>query len=417
MPWQRMDTGNWRCAETAAGQFHEIRRGKEMLNSRLCGKLGIEFPLFAFSHCRDVVAEVTNAGGFGVLGAVGLNPEKLDVELTWINERVNGKPFGIDLLIPQNMVGKDSDSDDAELQGSVPVEHRKFVANLLERHGIDSSDVWTGKYDDRDSSFMRESGAAKMLEIAFKYPIKMFVNALGVPPASIISEAHSRGILVGALTGSRRHAVKHAQAGVDVLVAAGGEAGGHCGEISTMVLVPEVIQAVQDYDNIDVLAAGGIATGRQMAACMAMGAAGVWCGSVWLTTTEAETTPTVKEKMLEASSANTVRSRSRTGKPTRQLQSAWSDAWGAKGAPDPLPMPLQGILTRPAMAKVDKLAEAGHEGAKEIAAYFVGQCVGLMNTEQSVRSVVYDFMKDYAEAVERLSATLADQAPAVAHHG
>ncbi len=387
------------------------------MNSRLCRKLGIEFPLFAFSHCRDVVAEVTNAGGVGVLGAVGLNPEKLAVELSWINERVNGKPFGIDLLIPQSMVGKDSDSDDAELQGSVPEEHRRFVANLLERHGIDSSDVWTGKYDDRDSSFMRESGAAKMLEIAFQYPIKMFVNALGVPPASIISEAHSRGILVGALTGSRRHAVKHAQAGVDVLVAAGGEAGGHCGEISTMVLVPEVIQAVQAYDNIDVLAAGGIATGRQMAACMAMGAAGVWCGSVWLTTKEAETTPTVKEKMLKASSANTVRSRSRTGKPTRQLQSAWSDAWGAKGAPDPLPMPLQGILTRPAMAKVDKLAEAGHEGAKQIAAYFVGQCVGLMSTEQSVRSVMYDFMKDYAEAVERLSATLADQAPVVAHHG
>ena len=380
------------------------------MNSRLCRKLGIEFPLFAFSHCRDVVAEVTNAGGFGVLGAVGLNPAKLAVELNWISERVNGKPFGIDLLIPQSMVGRDS--DDAELNKSIPETHRKFVADLLEKHGIDSSDVWTGKYDDRDSSFMRESGAAQMLDIAFQYPIRMFVNALGVPPASIISEAHARGIVVGALTGSRRHAVKHAMAGVDVLVAAGGEAGGHCGEISTMVLVPEVIQAVQGYDNVDVLAAGGIATGRQMAACMAMGAAGVWCGSVWLTSTEAETTPAVKEKMLKASSANTARSRSRTGKPTRQLQSAWSDAWGASEAPDPLPMPLQGILARPAMAKVDKLAEAGHEGAKKIAAYFVGQCVGLMNTEQSVRSIVYDFKADFAESVERLSTTLADDASA-----
>jgi NAD(P)H-dependent flavin oxidoreductase YrpB (nitropropane dioxygenase family) len=347
-----------------------------------------------------------------VLGAVNLTPEKLDIELNWISQRVGGKPFGIDLLIPQNMLGKESDFDDDGMRASIPPTHRRFVADLLERHGIDSADVWDGNYEFRDSSFMREDGAARMLEIAFAYPIKMFVNALGVPPASIIAKAHERGILVGALTGSRRHAVKHAAAGVDVLVAAGGEAGGHCGEIATMVLVPEVIEAVRDYEHVDVLAAGGIATGRQMAACMAMGAAGVWCGSVWLTTREAETTPAVKEKLLQASSADTVRSRSRTGKPTRQLRSAWSDAWSAKDAPEPLPTPLQGMLTRPAMAKAIKLAESGHEGAMKIAAGYVGQCVGLMNTEHSVRSVVYEFMQDYAEAVERLSATLADVSPA-----
>ena len=384
------------------------------MNSRLCRKLGIEFPLFAFSHCRDVVAEVTNAGGFGVLGAVNLTPEKLDMELNWISKRVNGKPFGIDLLIPQNMVGKDSEFDDAAMRSRIPPTHRRFVADLLERHGVDSSDVWDGGYEFRDSSFMVEDGARRMLETAFAYPIKMFVNALGVPPASIIARAHERGILVGALTGSRRHAIKHAQAGVDVLVAAGSEAGGHCGEIATMVLVPEVIDAVRDYPQVDVLAAGGIATGRQMAACMAIGAAGVWCGSVWLTTKEAETTPVVKEKLLQASSADTVRSRSRTGKPTRQLKSAWSDAWSAKDAPEPLPTPLQGMLTRPAMAKAIKLAETGHEGARQIAAGYVGQCVGLMNAEQTVRSIVYEFKQDYAEAVERLCATLADPQPTVA---
>ena len=173
-----------------------------------------------------------------------------------------------------------------------------------------------------------------------------------------------------------------------------------------MVLVPEVLQAIEGYPGIDVLAAGGIATGRQMAACMAMGAAGVWTGSVWLTTAEAETTPTVKQKMLAATSRHTVRSRSRTGKPTRQLQSAWSDAWSAKDAPDPMPMPLQSLLSRPPMAKIDKLAESGHPGAKALATYYVGQAVGLMNTEQSARSVVMDFMRDYADAVERLSATM-----------
>jgi NAD(P)H-dependent flavin oxidoreductase YrpB (nitropropane dioxygenase family) len=376
------------------------------MKSALCRKLGIEFPLFAFTHCRDVVAEVTNAGGFGVLGAVGLTPESLEIEMKWIDERVKGKPYGIDLLIPSKMEDKEGGLTEADLQARIPPEHRKYVTDLLERHHIDTSDLWSGEYDKRSSDNMREAGAMKLIDVAFKHPINLFVNALGVPPKSIMERARARGILVGALTGAREHAIKHAEAGVDILVAAGGEAGGHCGEISTMVLVPEVLQAIEPYKNIDVLAAGGIATGRQMAACMAMGAAGVWTGSVWLTTVEAETTSTVKQKMLKATSRNTVRSRSRTGKPTRQLQSAWSDAWGAKGAPDPLPMPLQGLLSRPAMAKVDKLAEGGHEGAKALAAYFVGQAVGLMNTEQSARSVVMDFMKDYIDAVERLSSTL-----------
>jgi len=232
------------------------------------------------------------------------------------------------------------------------------------------------------------------------------VNALGVPPDYMFQKAREQDILVGALTGARRHAIKHAEAGVDVLVVAGTEAGGHCGEVSTMVLVPEVIEAMQDYENVSVLAAGGIVTGRQMAACMAMGAAGAWTGSVWLTTAEAETTPVVKEKMLAAGSRNTVRSRSRTGKPTRQLQSAWTDAWQAKESPDPLPMPLQGLVSRPALAKVDKLAEGGHEGAMKLATYYVGQGVGLMNSPQSARSVVYDFMQDFADATERLAATM-----------
>ena len=378
------------------------------MNSELCKRLGIEFPLFAFSHSRDVVAEVTNAGGFGVLGAVGLTPESLEIEMNWIDERVQGKPYGIDLLIPEKMEDKSGALTDDQLRERIPGGHRKFVESLLERHGIDPSDLWNGGYDVRSSDNMREAGALKLIDVAFKHPIKLFVNALGVPPKSVIERVRERGIMVGALTGAREHAIKHAQAGVDILVAAGGEAGGHCGEVATMVLIPEVLQATEPYKNIHVLAAGGIATGRQMAACMAMGAAGVWTGSVWLTTKEAETTPTVKKKMLKATSRNTVRSRSRTGKPTRQLQSAWSDAWGAKDAPDPLPMPLQGLLSRPPMAKVDKLAEGGHRGAKELAAYFVGQAVGLMNTEQSARSVVMDFKRDFANAVERLSATLED---------
>ena len=376
------------------------------MNSVLCEKLGIEFPLFAFSHCRDVIAAVTNAGGMGVLGAVGHTPETLEIELSWIDEQVQGKPYGIDLLIPNKMDSKEAAISVAELEARVPAEHRQYIEDLLANNGLDTSDLWGQIVGNDYGNNMRVSGASEVMDVAFQHPIKMIVNALGVPPEAMFERAWAHGALVGALTGAKEHAIKHAEAGVDVLVVAGTEAGGHCGEVSTMVLVPEVLEAIAVYDNMHVLAAGGIATGRQMAACMAMGAAGAWTGSVWLTTAEAETTSTVKEKMLKAHSRNTVRSRSRTGKPTRQLQSLWTDAWGAPDAPDPLPMPLQGLLSKPAMAKIDKLAEGGHDGAKALATYYVGQAVGLMNAEQSARSVVYDFMQDYADAVERLSGTI-----------
>ncbi len=379
------------------------------MNSRLCNRFGIDFPLFAFSHCRDVVAEVSKAGGFGVLGAVGHTAESLEIELKWIDDHIDGKPYGIDLLIPNNMAHKsEAAMTTADLEAQIPPEHRAYINELLEQHDIDTSDLWSGKYGHDYTNNMREAGAGELLDVAFNHPIKLFVNALGVPPATIIDRCHASSIAVGALTGAREHALKHAEAGVDILVVSGTEAGGHCGEVSTMVVVPDVLDAIHDYPHMDVLAAGGIATGRQMAACMAMGAAGAWCGSVWLTTSEAETTPTVKEKMLKAGARDTVRSRSRTGKPTRQLQSSWTDAWYANGAPDPLPMPLQGIISRPPMDKIDRLAASGHEGAKQLATYYVGQAVGLMKQEQSARSVVYDFMEDYAEAAARLSSTLDD---------
>ena len=377
------------------------------MNSRLCEKLGIVFPLFAFSHSRNVVAEVSKAGGFGVFGAVGQTPENLEQELNWIDENIDGKPFGIDLLIPNRMDHKNETSQTSDdLKALIPNEYYNFVDNVLEAHDLDTDDLWSGKYGIDYTHNMREAGANQLLEVAFRHPITLFVNALGVPPKSVIEKCRDKNILVGALTGAREHAVKHAAAGVDILVVSGTEAGGHCGEVSTMVVVPDVIESVKSYQDIFVLAAGGIATGGQMAACMAMGAAGVWCGSVWLTSPEAETAPTVKKKMLEANSRNTIRSRSRTGKPTRQLQSAWTDAWASPNALQPLEMPLQGVLSRPAMDKIDTKAAVGHAGAVALSTYYVGQAVGLMNEEKSVKAIVYEFMEDYVEAVGRLANTI-----------
>ena len=374
------------------------------MNSKLCDRLGIQFPLFAFSHCRDVVAEVSKAGGFGVLGIVGHTPESVKIELDWLDAQVGDMPYGVDLIVPNNIDAKEGGLTPAELEARVPPEHRAHVEKILKDHGIDTANLWSAPIQEGFGDNLREAGARAVLEEALRHPnVKLVVNALGVPPPFMMQAARERGVMVGALTGAKEHAVKHAQAGVDLLVVAGGEAGGHCGEVATIVLVPEVVEALRDHPEMFVLAAGGIVTGRQMAACMAMGADGAWCGSVWLTTREAETNPVVKEKMLAADSRQTVRSRSRTGKDTRQLRSPWTDAWQAPGAPDPLPMPLQGLVSGPSLQLIDKLSQQGDEGAKRLATYWVGQGVGLMNQPLSSRQVVLDFMEDFAAASERLA--------------
>ena len=377
------------------------------MRSIICDMLGIEFPLLAFSHCRDVVAEVSRAGGLGVFGAVSLPPDRLEAELAWIDEHVGGKPYGVDLIVPNKFAGKGERIAREQLAALVPDEHKRFAAEILDAHGVDASDLDALRAGHGTlSENLQEAGAARSLEVAFRHPIKLIANALGVPPPVMLEMGKRHGVAVAALVGAKEHAIRQVQAGVDILVVAGGEAGGHCGDVSTLVLVPEVHEAIRPYGDVPILAAGGIVTGRQMAACMSMGAAGAWTGSVWLTTNEAETNPVVKEKMLVATSRDTVRSRARTGKHSRQLRSPWTDAWERAGAPTPLPMPLQSLVSEPALRKVDKLAEGGQPGAQALATYWVGQGVGLMNRRQSVRAVMQEFKEDFLRAYERLSTAI-----------
>jgi len=373
------------------------------MKSVICEMLGIEFPLLAFSHCRDVVAAVSRAGGMGVFGAVRYSPEQLRQELTWIDAHCGGKPYGVDLIVPNQFEGKGEERDTVDLVKTLPRSHHEFISGILQAHQIDGDAL--DKEENGRLNFARnleEAGAADMLDVAFSFPIRLIANALGTPPRVMIDQAKSRDVPVAALVGTRVHAVAQVAAGVDILVAVGGEAGGHCGDISTMVLIPEVVSVAGDTP---VLAAGGIVTGQQMAAAMAMGAAGAWCGSVWLTTVEAEPSPVIKEKLLSATSSDTVRSRSRTGKPSRQLRSPWTDAW-EQGGQVPLPMPLQSLLVEPALLRIDKLAQSGHDGARDLATYWVGQGVGLMNQEQTAAAVVQEFKADFLDACERLTSSL-----------
>ena len=378
------------------------------MTDNLCARLGIEFPLFAFSHCRDVVAAVSKAGGFGVLGATAFNPEQLEVELQWIDAHVDGKPYGIDVLIPENLsVKHEKDLTSKKLAERIPQAHRDFVDNLLKSHGVDSAGAHARAQSDNAPPPFWPEEAMELLRVAFNHPIRMIVNALGVPPAEMIEMGRAHNVPVGALAGAKEHALRLAEAGCDVIVAQGGEAGGHCGEVSTIVLIPEVVRALKAAGHdVPVLAAGGIMTGSQMAACMAMGAAGAWTGSVWLATTESECSQIFREKMVAARSRDTVRSKGRTGKYSRQLVSAWTDAWEGPDSPGALPMPMQSLIAEPAIHKATKSAEGGNVDARPLVTYFVGQGVGLVDNIVSARSVVQDFMSDYAEAVDRLNASV-----------
>jgi NAD(P)H-dependent flavin oxidoreductase YrpB (nitropropane dioxygenase family) len=237
--------------------------------------------------------------------------------------------------------------------------------------------------------------------------VKLIANALGIAPPVMIESAKKHGVPVAALVGSASQAARQVRSGVDVIVAQGTEAGGHCGEVSTLVLVPEVIRTVRTIRDVPVLAAGGIVTGHQMAGMMAMGAAGAWTGTVWLATRESEVSETFREKMVAASSRDTVRSRARTGKLCRQLRSSWHDAWDAPGAPEPLGMPLQGLLSVPALNHAERLADAGRERAKDLVTYYVGQGVGLIDGIRSAAGVVQDFKQEFADAIEDLTAMFA----------
>ena len=367
------------------------------MNTALAKDLGLEFPIFAFTHCRDVAAAVSKAGGLGVLGVAGHSLEHLAMELDWIENEIGDKPYGVDLLLPTKFVGSERKGtiDESELDAMIPEEHRRFVDELLEKHGVPplAPDV-----ELRPEFAVGYEKQRDVIDFVFGRRISLIASALGPPPKWMIEQGRAKGVQVAALAGTIDHARRHVEAGVDIVVAQGYEAGGHTGEIATMVLVPEVVDAVAP---VPVLAAGGIGNGRQITAALALGAQGVWMGSAWLTTEEAETHPVVREKFLKASSRDTIRSRSLTGKPARQLRSAWTEAWSDPESPDPLPMPLQPRLAREAQARISRTAHKS-PGSRDLINYFVGQVVGSMNQVKSVRSLVEELIQEYADTMERL---------------
>ncbi|TSB19766.1 NAD(P)H-dependent flavin oxidoreductase [Streptomyces benahoarensis] len=361
------------------------------MQTELSTTLGVEHAVFGFTPFPAVAAAITRAGGFGVLGAVRYTaPDELARDLDWMEAHTEGLPYGLDVVMPARKV---EGVTEAEVEAMIPEGHRRYAARILAEHDVPP--LPEGEVSGWRITGWMEEIARGQLDVAFDHPIKLLANALGSPPPDVVARAHDRGIRVAALAGSPRHARHHRDAGIDIVVAQGYEAGGHTGEIATMVLTPEVVAAV---DPLPVLAAGGIGTGEQIAAGLALGAQGVWLGSLWLTTEEAELhSRRLTAKLLAAGPGDTVRSRALTGKPARQLRTAWTDAWDAADGPGTLPMPLQGLLVAEANSRIQR-----HE-VEPLLGTPVGQIVGRMNSERSVQAVFDDLTRGFEKAVDRIN--------------
>jgi NAD(P)H-dependent flavin oxidoreductase YrpB (nitropropane dioxygenase family) len=366
------------------------------MRTPIAKEFGIELPIFAFSHCRDVVAAVTKAGGMGVLGAAWMTPEELEMSIEWIRKRVDGKPFGVDLVFPGT---HGDEKEPLEYLKAIPAEHFEFVKRLLDGAGIE--DLPPGDRDEFMAEYatkmaMTNQKSKRQLEIALDNRLNFIVGALGVTPKWVIDAAHARSIKVGALVGSARHAAKQRDAGVDVLVAQGTEAGGSVGDVASMVLWPQV---VDEAKGLPVLAAGGVGRGSQILAALALGCQGVWLGSLWLGTAESELDIEMRERLFRAGSEDAALSKAMTGKQGRMLRTKYVDSWEASDAPQYLPWPMQSILGGYPFRR----AARGHN--LDYWTYSCGQIVGDMREHTTVKGEIERLLNEYVESLERLNAT------------
>lgn len=307
------------------------------LHTQLCDKLGIEYPIVAFTHCKDVAVAVINAGGFAVLGEAMHTPDHIAADIKWIRERIGGKPFGIDLVLPSSVP---EERTVEQLLAEIPQEQRDFEQKIKQKYDVPDPKqapdihIWGG---------LDQKRALAQVEVVFDEKVPVFASGLG-SPAFLLKRAHQLGIQVWGLVGRPRQAKKQIDAGTDVIIAQGFDAAGHTGNIGTFSIVPQVVDAARGT-GVPVLAAGGVTTGRHLAAALALGADGVWTGSLWLASRESDVNLPLKERLIEAETDDTVYSNCISGYTMRTTRCPWHDEWMGPEAPAVLKPPLQMILS------------------------------------------------------------------------
>lgn len=351
---------------------------------RIARKIGAELPIYGFSHDWEVTAEVSAAGGCGVLGTNRYDPEQLRQDLAKIRDRIGDAPFGINLLMPLPQ------SDDAK---EIPASYQQFLQEACTSLSLTTDGVW-----DKDRTFggdvMTREHALELWDVCYEARPSLVSFGLGAPPAYVLEQLEEIGAVHVALVGSVRHVQRLEPGTFECVVAQGLEAAGHTGSVTTSVLVPEVLEAVEP--NVSVVAAGGISRGSQIAAAQALGADGVWIGSALLVTDESTIPDLLKTRLLEAGSHETYRTRGLSGKPSRQLKNRLLDIWESKDSPEPLESPLQGRLMAPAVV-------AGLKSERpEIMVSPAGQGIGLLRERETVAQLMARLSTEYDEAIARM---------------
>jgi len=340
------------------------------LHTPVCALFGLRHPIFAFSHSIPVAAAVSRCGGLGTYGATRRTPQEIRDELAELRRLACDAPIGVNLVLPPGMP---EDDDPAAIERDLPERHKAFVRGLYEKY-----EVPPPKRRGMRTRFLRSNEIARgQMEAVLASDVDLVACGIGMP-ADFVERCKRAGKRIVALCGSPRHARRAIDSGADFLVAQGHDSAAHTGPIGTFSLVPQVVELAGE---VPVLAAGGVMTGRHVAAGLALGAQGAWTGSLWLATEEYAIHPLLLKKLVAAGSDDTVVTRSESGKTFRQLRSAWSDEWSAPDAPRPLAMPYQDMLVGDLLGAIDD-----HE-IEPLMHYAVGQGVAWIRERRSVAEV------------------------------
>ncbi|CAB1369251.1 nitronate monooxygenase [Denitratisoma oestradiolicum] len=359
------------------------------LHTQLCEKLGIEYPVVAFTHCKDVAVAVINAGGFAVLGEALHTPDQIAADIKWIRERIGGKPFGIDLVLPSSVAEEQSVD---ELLAMIPQGHRDFEQMIKRKYNVPDPKIapdihhWGG---------LDQKRALAQLDVVFDERVPVFASGLG-SPAFLLKRAHDLGMQVWGLVGKPRQAKKQIEAGTDVIIAQGYDAAGHTGNIGTFSIVPQVVDQARGT-GVPVIAAGGVTTGRHLAAALALGADGVWTGSLWLASRESDVNLPLKERLIEAETDDTVYSNCISGYTMRTTRSPWHDEWLSDAAPEPLKPPLQMILSS------NYIQGSLDYQRKDLMTEAAGQGIHYVKEMKPARQILSDIVEEALDVFDRFA--------------
>jgi NAD(P)H-dependent flavin oxidoreductase YrpB (nitropropane dioxygenase family) len=356
---------------------------KNPLHTKLCDQLGIEYPIIAFTHCKDVAAAVINAGGFAVLGQTQHSPDEIDANIRWMREKIGDKPFGVDLVFPASVPASGTID---ELRAQIPREQYEFVEDMKKRHDIPK---WRNEPEDWNLGWLNKETPQKQLEVVLENRVPVLASGLGNPDF-VLKRAHELGILVWGLVGKPRQAKAEIDAGVDAVIAQGYDAAGHTGKIGTFSIVPQVVEIAKE-SGTPVIAGGGITTGRHLAAAISLGAAGVWTGTVWLASRESDVSMIIKEKLLAAKATDTEHSACVSGFTMRTLTSEWHREWARPDAPRPAPAPYQLLLF------ADIKASAFDHELKDFMTEAAGQGVDFVTEMKPAKQIVMDMADEAFE--------------------